>query len=539
MDTKELFQKQIPKREHALVDVFWPALMRFEKIVLRFKPTSSERVLLFNRWKYNSSYLQYLSPKSYPSSGAKSLLRPDWDELMLFLRSTNLDLPLTAAMVDLFYLLLALPCSEEVRKDAFRALRNFVLVHRKIMDVQSRPFPFQSATSPLWQMRLVLLKMVKEHATSELMETTLQTLFTREYSNGRQERIFQWEGNWDRLESSKFFVKRLLVLFHVRALTVVDVRFFMAMSLVHAVRPDLFRAFQKGMFNGKSKFELLELLFAGFQMPPAVALRLGRILSDDLEREQLEYVLKGGSLRTLPGVPISVTKGVARVLSELIPNRELTINGLVVVAALVAKGVSQSYAEDIYSLHLEHVDGELLLAVAPILENKGVSARQFSVAWDYLISLSKAELMDLNLKSIGLDRLQLKIREWHFQLGKRDYQFRTKLLPSAGIRKWKMKLEGGEEIIIEQLRTEREVYYEGMVQEHCVFSYLWKLRLGKSFIFRLAQLDKTGKQHLLLTIELVGNSIVQIRGVHNRDASPLEQMWIGIWAKERVLNLLE
>ncbi|MFN6038309.1 MAG: PcfJ domain-containing protein, partial [Bacteroidota bacterium] len=92
--------------------------------------------------------------------------------------------------------------------------------------------------------------------------------------------------------------------------------------------------------------------------------------------------------------------------------------------------------------------------------------------------------------------------------------------------------------IIKQLTTSRQLYLEGYDLKHCVYTYVSRCMWRDCQIFSLRMLDRE-EETPLLTIELDGASIVQIRGKHNRSATLSELELVKSWAKKEKLYLYE
>ena len=77
-----------------------------------------------------------------------------------------------------------------------------------------------------------------------------------------------------------------------------------------------------------------------------------------------------------------------------------------------------------------------------------------------------------------------------------------------------------------------ELAREGKTLHHCVSTYKEYCIKGLSYIFSFGKRDESHEQKALLTLEVRGNSIVQVRGACNRFPTDSEKEIISIWAQE-------
>jgi len=256
----------------------------------------------------------------------------------------------------------------------------------------------------------------------------------------------------------------------------------------------------------------------------------------------ISHILRGASIRTFPGLPFPVSKAMAGIFSTYIPTRMEDLDTLLATVALEVKGIDADRAKEYYFRLNRLGDWELFFEVVPILDKKGIGPREFREVWDYLLSLSDSDRSNLNLAKIKSEVLRRKINLWHLELGSDKFQFNTKPLPSAKILSKTYTHDSTVRIRFQQLRSEKDVFREGLIQEHCVFSYIHDLRKSRSYLFSMStDADSINSEkplfHPVLTIEIVDNSIVQVRGKNNRNPTQEEWVWIDKWRVDRNLTI--
>lgn len=83
-------------------------------------------------------------------------------------------------------------------------------------------------------------------------------------------------------------------------------------------------------------------------------------------------------------------------------------------------------------------------------------------------------------------------------------------------------------------RKANDLVNESYALSHCVRSYIENVALGRTKIYFLRKVEQKSKS--LVTIEVMGEKIYQVKGRYNRDATLEENEFIKKWAKERNLT---
>lgn len=82
--------------------------------------------------------------------------------------------------------------------------------------------------------------------------------------------------------------------------------------------------------------------------------------------------------------------------------------------------------------------------------------------------------------------------------------------------------------------TPKMIEDEANQQEHCVRSYIKEMQRGKTCICFIRYLDNLSQS--LLTVEVKKDTIVQVRGEHNREPTESENAFVDKWAEEKQLQ---
>ena len=91
---------------------------------------------------------------------------------------------------------------------------------------------------------------------------------------------------------------------------------------------------------------------------------------------------------------------------------------------------------------------------------------------------------------------------------------------------------GSTEWWFRQIRTGRDLFFEGERMDHCIFSYHARLLRGEVTVWSLS---RTGKP--CLTLEVTGEQVEEVRGRFNRTAEATERSVIGQWASRNQLRV--
>jgi hypothetical protein len=161
---------------------------------------------------------------------------------------------------------------------------------------------------------------------------------------------------------------------------------------------------------------------------------------------------------------------------------------------------------------------------------------------DGILRLSEPEQPNFVIKGKNIEKLIEKTEEWHNKLNKENK------LKNFIPKNWKgyqiddFRFEEGKDsnrkiYHIYQLLNQSELSQEGKAMNHCVFSYAKSCANGTCSIWSLRYNDSIGNTHRMVTIELRGDSIVQIRGKHNRKVEQKEMYIIEKWATKEGLKI--
>lgn len=172
---------------------------------------------------------------------------------------------------------------------------------------------------------------------------------------------------------------------------------------------------------------------------------------------------------------------------------------------------------------------------------------------DYINNRKFINGINMTMKGRNIADLLHATEEWHEQLARQQRELRRNV--GYGYHKrdipvsWKgfeikpySKQMGSKDnkytLIIEEIRTAKELGEEGREMKHCVGSYAWRCADGSVSILSLRKVEKHGLKKSLVTIELNSSgTVVQARGKCNRKPDSSEMSFISAWANERGFKL--
>jgi hypothetical protein len=221
------------------------------------------------------------------------------------------------------------------------------------------------------------------------------------------------------------------------------------------------------------------------------------------------------------------------------------INGTDLLSKINSKTTSKAEKEFWITI-IEFFSKNSMIApekIAPIIDYINHIKFEKERVWENgILKLNEPENPNFTIKGKNIERLVEKTEEWHNKLNKENKI--KSYLPKS----WKgydienFQLEEGKEsnrrvYHIYQLLTQIELSQEGKAMNHCVSSYAKSCANGNCSIWSLRYNDSVSNTHRMVTIELKGESIVQIRGKYNRKAEDKEMYIIQKWATKEGLSI--
>jgi hypothetical protein len=287
------------------------------------------------------------------------------------------------------------------------------------------------------------------------------------------------------------------------------------------------------------------------------------INSGGVPRKLFLHIASGENIRTFPSLPFDLTKKMAHEFMTAPSDYEIeeafiwaitksfngderlvqTINGTILLSKINSTNTNKDEKEFWITI-IEFLAKNPMIdpvKISPMIDYINQIKFEKERIWvDGLLRLTEPEQSNFKIKGKNIERLIEKTEEWHNKLNKENK------IKSHIPKTWKgfdvedFKLEEGKDsnkktYYIYQLLNQLELSQEGKAMNHCVSSYARSCANGTCSIWSLRTVDFGGNIHRMVTVELRGNTIVQIRGKYNKSAEQKDMYIINRWATKEGL----
>lgn len=310
------------------------------------------------------------------------------------------------------------------------------------------------------------------------------------------------------------------------------------LCLTYRWRPELFESLHKELIHIKGMDEITEFLFSSFKIPQIIIRKFYCQHKWGGEPDDLlwiSHIVKGDSIRSIPSLPCTMSKRASFIFFTLSPDLDLTMKNAWIYSAMLSNGVEEKYAYQAISYIRDFRQVNYWLKVVPILYTKGLRINDLREVMDYLIFKELEEGQVIPLAKLKIQTLRFRVAKWHQDMYFEIHYGKDRKLPSSGIRKYEIPQADDSVITFTQITTKRDLWEEGRAMRHCVFSYLGSVMFRQCYIFSVRKEITDANFTRLLTIELRGNKIVQVKGMFNRPPVDLEMEYIKEWVTQREL----
>jgi hypothetical protein len=304
----------------------------------------------------------------------------------------------------------------------------------------------------------------------------------------------------------------------------------------YSLKPDIFFTHSPRKEELTKAAFLLEPFFSNFRVPQFIFTHAHLAANTDDVRslELFKHVLSGKSVKSFPHLPVRIGKAETRLLFTLEPYSKDSVWGVFVMARFMNNGVPREEAElfcrNIHTLPETEFWINLLSGLYKIYP---VGNRLLGVI-AYLTESSPAEWKALRLNEQTLNKILRDTRNW--LTNKWSSSIEMKNLPAWNVTPLD-KDAGDRRICIRQIKNSVELHREGVLLNHCVYTYLQACLTSRFGIFSL-RVIKRGIEEPAVTIQVDKDlSIVQAKGRHNRLPTPTELEIIREWARINSLKM--
>ena len=308
---------------------------------------------------------------------------------------------------------------------------------------------------------------------------------------------------------------------------------------------------------------LLQHLYEAYTTP--AFLRKSWLAQSDKPRQWYYHLASGGSVRSIPDLPIKLSKKMAHLIRKVPGNFGLT-EGFRWAQVLGLGGNDRLFREIAVSFLRKPTENEGFWAkvIAWLVRQTDLNYVYVVPILDYLKAVI-AEDQGFSLQGRTWKSMMRAMENWHVQLRNAELQRRKainnpwktdrfvdlEMIGEFGVknvisRKVKGYLSSigqlekypGAIVSIAQILTEAELLAEGKRMHHCVGTYGNICGKGMTSIWTLQSWDGCEEKSLLtIELDLDDLQIIQVRGKCNRRPSKEELLIIKEWAKAQDLKI--
>jgi hypothetical protein len=272
------------------------------------------------------------------------------------------------------------------------------------------------------------------------------------------------------------------------------------------------------------KFVLPEIFYSRFHKPD---------WTEEISRFML-HALMGKPLHRFEELPFKFTQKASHVLLTMPEFTRFSFWSNLAAAQLLSVDVSLEFTTaSVMLIDRFRSRYDFWLQVFEILYKKGATQHELVNLSDYIRYVFFDQEEQIDLKNISLNNLRTRSLEWHVNLNVK--RTKNQKLPRLNVKLFKYTDPDSDlKYCIRQLTTSWELYTEGTLMHHCVYTYTNSCLAKNAFIFSLRQIE--GEHELpLVTIQVNKlKQIVQTKGSYNRTTNALEDSIIGMWEEKNL-----
>jgi len=333
------------------------------------------------------------------------------------------------------------------------------------------------------------------------------------------------------------------------------------LELIYSFRPNWVRSLRPWPLPEVRKKttlrrQLAQHLFAKYTLP--VFMHRVWDTCDPVEIDWYIHLGKGGSIRTAPHVPLSLTKRMGHFFThapdDLDPWQALRYGQILGI------GGTEEQAIDLLQTRLGNRQAPprepFIRSLINWMVSQKVSGKELSkllVSYIFHLKYDREHVLRTNgtyitldapnpgfqIKGRSLAKLEKEAWKWREIQQSNPQRLHIPFINRIGSFEYTLTVQKGLNVPyrIIPLLSEMEVKVEGQKQGHCVASYIDLVKRGKTSIWSLQSLQHDNRPDRILTIQVNPDlSIVQVRGRFNRSPNQWEQSLIRRWAQQQDLK---
>jgi hypothetical protein len=350
--------------------------------------------------------------------------------------------------------------------------------------------------------------------------------------------FFQLDSNMAWFDGAAGFFQVLEDKLPSNYLTLLLRRFVGKIMVVYRANATLFEGLPTYDAQALNENSLLQALFANFMISGSLVRNYFRDTLNEREFDWFLAELKGTSFLNSSTLPLTLTKKAAHQFRILPYEFDLSVTKSLVFSGIETQINDYNFAYTVAAALRDDLNLDFWVQTMVFLHKKGLEANHVMEMMDFIQHKIFVEQEEIDFKKRSLGRLVNEMQAWHAELRQtsvfnKDHPYNT--LAKAEIPHFQMEV-AQQKFVIKQLLKAIDLFHEGRLLSHCVFSYRSRCFRGESFIFSLRRLEEDEQEAPLITIEIVNGEVFQARGKFNRNPTPEEQRIIRVWAVANQLN---
>ncbi len=314
-------------------------------------------------------------------------------------------------------------------------------------------------------------------------------------------------------------------------------------GIINKSSQETFREYQNKRLTSLNIADFFNSIFTKFPLPTFL---INQLLHFDFNELQLIIeLLYGKNLRNCNNLPLPISKKESQIIRIQIKDEFIIETNRIKSYLVLAKLISA--ADNYNRVAIHH-----LTLSATFSKNLSVFIKDLSY-WKQVYKFAVQINRELT-EEVRVEEFYEFFEKKKFELNQ-SFNFKGRTIKSimreiVGTRekvmlnkemkyKWKRKYktktftdENNIKYIFKELRTGKQLYNEGLVMKHCVFTYYSYLcNLGTHSIVSMSRKEK-GITKKLITIALSENKLMEARGKSNRVANDKERLILIKWFKK-------
>ena len=285
-----------------------------------------------------------------------------------------------------------------------------------------------------------------------------------------------------------------------------------------------------------STFSIFKMIFSRFKVSNLFVQNYFNLTLK--EKSWLVHILKRNSLKSANHLPLPLTKKATHVFLNIEGDIDLSVKEGLVYSSLLSLDVNKGFAMGVLRNIRNFAQSGFWVKTMSQFYHKGLTIDNIGDTMDYINQCHYLDNRKINWKQKSCKNVLKETENWHVEITKQHEirrqkynQFKNSTISDF----FEIGIDNG--FIIKQLKNLRDLYLEGGNLNHCVYSYARNCKSGYCEIFSLRQVDLENNETPLLTIEVRGRRILQVKGNFNRKPFNLEWDIIRRWASEEDIRI--